>query len=209
MLIVTPNKEINTIFDFFAGFRRRLSSTYDIKIDSVSSVGVDVLGIHLYKPHDFGSYGKLAFKPFFKASNARVWLWFDSNHARHVLRSWPIAEARRIARRSSNLFNFNAAKRLYVSQLRTQIPQSILTEVANTSYHGYGKRRRVESLWWVMPYNDALYSSGFAYHARKIFERWKPILCRFVGFRNIDGLRLAWRNTNPSLMRFMRNEQKF
>jgi hypothetical protein len=95
---------------FLRSLKKLAGSIYELKVECMGQ-SIDFLDLSIYKPADFHSTGKLAFRPFVKPSGQRQYLAPSSAHPPSVHRAWPLAELGRMYARSSSMLNYASAKK--------------------------------------------------------------------------------------------------
>ena len=84
-------------------------SVYKLSCESVGEA-CDYLDIHVYKPSHFMQSGRLGYRPYIKDSAQKVPLSNTSVHDPSIHAAWPLAEAKRMYRRSSTYRDFCVAR---------------------------------------------------------------------------------------------------
>ncbi|MFM7989012.1 MAG: hypothetical protein ACKPKO_57835 [Candidatus Fonsibacter sp.] len=89
----------------------RVSKPYGVKMEQVSTSGVDMLDIHVFKGPGWSVSGFLDYRPLIKTTSLGIPLSCDSAHHHAIHSSWTHAEIKRLRCRSSSLDDFNRAKK--------------------------------------------------------------------------------------------------
>jgi hypothetical protein len=85
-------------------------SIYKVTCDSIAE-SCDFLDVTLYKPDHFMQSGIIAFRPFVEPTAQKVPLASTSLHDPSIHTAWPLAEVKRMHKRSSTYKNFCTARR--------------------------------------------------------------------------------------------------
>ena len=151
----------------------------------------------------FKNTGLLSYKLFRKPTAQHVPLGRSSVHTLNVHASWPIAEIRRVAKRSSAFPFFRSALRQTVDRwhmfdLKVDLEPLCLTTFFHTCNTRPIKDKTSQgtSFWLVLPSSFSLRSSGIRAVMHGLLEMWRKIL--FPLFGEFE-LRLGFSSAFPNL----------
>ena len=80
--------------------------SYTLKLDSISTNGVSMLDLFIYKRSNVSDTRRLSYKPYIKPTARHVPLSETSEHPMHVHRSWPLSEIQRMFDLSERAVDF-------------------------------------------------------------------------------------------------------
>ena len=145
---------------FVQGIIDKAAQIYKVVPESFSKES-SFLDIFVYKPASFMGSGKLAWRPFIKASAQKLPLSHHSIHNPVIHTSWPLAEISRIYRRSWTEQVFSIAKSTLLEAFsRAFMHEDILCQVKNWKPH-FSKLRQDDTakpgvVWIVVPYRPLI-----------------------------------------------------
>ena len=79
--VIFAAKNSSCVTSLVEHFRVSASECYTITVDEISTSGVNMLDLHLYKGHRFGHSGHLDYKPYIKATARHIPLSQHSSHS--------------------------------------------------------------------------------------------------------------------------------
>ena len=121
--------------DLLAKLKVKSKDYYIVSLEDVSTVGVAMLDLFVFKSKDISLTCRMSFRPHIKASARHVPLSSESHHHRHVHLSWPISEVRRMHTLSNNdEETFQLFKDFKISRFQQfGMPASILSKCKSWS----------------------------------------------------------------------------
>ena len=188
--------------EFVSAIQTHCRKDYEVKLESASTLEATMLDVTLWKQRCSAAGFTLAWRPHIKSTEQTIYLDEHSFHSPEVLRSWPLAEAHRLRKRSSSKAIFEESRRQFLDKLRgLQFSASTLDLVSRIQFRRQGfvqHQARApaprKSFWWIMHFHPVLHSARLGAKAQGILYRWFPVVEPFLG--NIC-IRVSWSNGCP------------
>ena len=184
--------------------RRRSGKTYPFKVEQ-RGPEVQMLDVTLYKQRIADDTYSLQWRPFAKPTSQRIYLDRTSGHAPGILESWPVAEAKRLARRSSHISDFIIARNLLIQKLRAiETSPSVVERILSVNFFSASQpapRRPLDSqlprtIWWPVSFHPVLYRASLLATCRGVYSDWKNLI---GPFSDDFAIKIAWKNAGRNL----------
>lgn len=175
-------------------------------MEQVSTSGVDMLDLHVFKGPGWSVSGFLDYRPLIKTTSLGIPLSCDSAHHHAIHSSWTHAEIKRLRCRSSSLDDFNRAKSNFIDRLRRYgfhahildrlrdyTPQPGRVPRERTSGDANVDGLRVMTFWCGFPFHPVWASSRLQRSIRAFLQRRRSVLQCLTAFNSLIDIRLAWK----------------
>ena len=193
----------------FVRYMNACSDSWKISIDEISTRGVSMLDVFIYKGTQFSCNGKLDYKPFFKPSLRAVPLHHSSSHSPTIHWSWPASEIRRIHDLGSSWESFLAARAVLISRwkrfsLSEHVIQACLAWRPKHRSDVF-LRREHPIVRIALPFHPALHRAGIRRIIARVCRDWNPYMNSL--WLDMPAFQVAWRCVLKALWKVLRHRR--